>query len=210
MPKLSTPAIHRHDFEIAVDAKVIVEHAPPGQPFVHTVYGLQITGGSSSTWSEFERYRMAGATARALLVQAAAQKLNVDVAACKTENGFVIAGDKRISYGELTEAASKLPPPANVELKDKKDWNYLGKPTKRLDAKAKVNGHASFGMDVHFPGMLTAVVAHSPVFGGTVRSFDATAAKAIKGVREVVKIPTGVAVIADHAILAGCVNIGEA
>ena len=95
--------------------KVIVEHAPPGQPFVHTVYGLQITGGSSSTWSEFERYRNAGATARALLVQAAAQKLNVDPASCKTENGFVIAGDKRISYGELTEAASKLPPPANVQ-----------------------------------------------------------------------------------------------
>jgi isoquinoline 1-oxidoreductase subunit beta len=178
--------------------KVTVEHAPPGQPFVHTVYGIQITGGSSSTWSEFERYRNAGATARALLVAAAAQKLGVDAASLKTEKGFVIAGDKRISYGELTEAAGKMPPPANVQLKDKKDWQHLGKPTKRLDAKAKSNGDAVFGIDVHFPGMLTAVVAHSPVFGGTVKSFDATAAKAIKGVREVVKIPTGVAVIADH------------
>lgn len=178
--------------------KITVEHAPPGQPFVHTVYGIQITGGSTSTWSEFDRYRNAGATARALLVAAAAQKLNVDAASCKTEKGFVIAGDKRLSYGELTEAASKLPAPLNVKLKDKKDWNYLGKPTKRLDAKAKANGDAVFGIDVHFPGMLTAVVAHSPVFGGTVKSFDATAAKAIKGVREVVKIPTGVAVIADH------------
>jgi isoquinoline 1-oxidoreductase beta subunit len=178
--------------------KITVEHAPPGQPFMHTVYGIQITGGSSSTWSEFERYRNAGATARALLIQAAAQKLNVDAASCKTEKGFVIAGDKRISYGELTEIASKLPPPVNVTLKDKKDWQYLGKPTKRLDGKAKVNGTAMFGMDVYFPGMLTAVVAHAPVFGGTVRSFDATAAKAVKGVREVVKVPTGVAVIADH------------
>lgn len=178
--------------------KVTVEHAPPGQPFVHTVYGIQITGGSTSTWSEFERYRNAGATARALLIAAAAQKLNVDAASCKTEKGFVIAGDKRISYGDLAEAASKLPPPANVQLKDKKDWQYLGKPTKRLDAKAKVNGQASFGLDVYFPEMLTAVVAHSPVFGGTVKSFDATAAKAIKGVRDVVKVPTGVAVIADH------------
>jgi isoquinoline 1-oxidoreductase beta subunit len=178
--------------------KVTVEHAPPGQPFVHTVYGIQITGGSSSTWSEFERYRNAGATARALLIAAAAQKLNVDAASCKTEKGFVIAGDKRISYGELAEAAGKLPPPANVQLKDKKDWLYLGKPTKRLDAKAKTNGQAAFGLDVYFPDMLTAVVAHSPVFGGTVKSFDATAAKAIKGVRDVVKIPTGVAVIADH------------
>lgn len=178
--------------------KVTVEHAPPGQPFVHTVYGIQITGGSSSTWSEFERYRNAGATAKALLVAAAAQKLGVDAASLKTEKGFVIAGDKRLSYGELTEAAGKMPPPANVQLKDKKDWQYLGKPTKRLDAKAKANGQASFGLDVYFPDMLTAVVAHSPVFGGTVRSFDATATKAIKGVRDVVKVPTGVAVIADH------------
>jgi isoquinoline 1-oxidoreductase beta subunit len=178
--------------------KVIVEHAPPGQPFVHTVYGIQITGGSSSTWSEFERYRNAGATARALLLEAGAKKLNVDVASCRTEKGFVIAGDKRISYGELTEAASKLPPPTNVTLKDKKDWQYLGKPTKRLDAKAKTNGEAVFGLDVHFPDMLTAVVAHAPVFGGTVRSFDATATKAIKGVRDVVRIPTGIAVIAEH------------
>lgn len=178
--------------------KVTVEHAPPGQPFVHTVYGIQITGGSSSTWSEFERYRNAGATARALLVAAAAQKLGVDAASLKTEKGFVIAGDKRISYGDLAEAASKMSPPANVQLKDKKDWQYLGKPTKRLDAKAKANGQASFGLDVYFPDMLTAVVAHSPVFGGTVKSFDATATKAIKGVRDVVKVPTGVAVIADH------------
>lgn len=178
--------------------KITVEHAPPGQPFKHTVYGIQITGGSTSTWSEFERYRNAGATARALLIEAAAQQLSVDAASCKTEKGFVIAGDKRISYGELAEIANKLPPPANVTLKDKKDWQYLGKPTKRLDAKAKVNGTASFGIDVYYPGMLTAVVAHAPVFGGTVRSFDAAAAKAVKGVREIVKIPTGVAVIADH------------
>lgn len=179
--------------------KVTVEHAPPGQPFVHTVYGIQITGGSTSTWSEFDRYRNAGATARAMLLEAAAKKFNVPVSACKTEKGFVIAGDKRASYGELAEAAGKLPVPTNVTLKDKKDWQLLGKSTKRLDSKAKVNGEAKFGLDVHFPDMLIAVVAHSPVFGGTVRSFDATAAKAIKGVRDVVKIPTGVAVIADNS-----------
>jgi isoquinoline 1-oxidoreductase beta subunit len=182
--------------------KIIVEHAPPGQPFVHTTYGIQITGGSSSTWSEFDRYRNAGATARALLVTAAAQKFNVAESACKTEKGFVIAGDKRASYGELAEAAGKLPVPASVPLKDKKDWQYLGKPMRRLDAKAKSNGDAKFGLDVYFPDMLVAVVAHSPVFGGSVKSFDATAAKAIKGVRDVVKVPTGVAVIADH-FLAG-------
>jgi isoquinoline 1-oxidoreductase beta subunit len=178
--------------------KITVEHAPPGEPYKHTTYGLQITGGSTSTWSEFDRYRNAGATARALLMQAAAQKFNVLVASCKTEKGFVIAGDKRVSYGELAEAASKLPAPASVQLKEKKDWQYLGKPTRRLDAKAKSNGEAKFGLDVNFPNMLVAVVAHSPVFGGTVKSFDATAAKAVKGVRSVVKVPTGVAVIADH------------
>jgi isoquinoline 1-oxidoreductase beta subunit len=178
--------------------KITVEHAPPGEPYKHPKYGLQITGGSTSTWSEFERYRQAGATAKAMLLEAAAKKFNVPVASCRAEKGFVIAGDKRASYGELAEAASKLPVPTNVPLKDKKDWQLLGKPTKRLDAKAKSNGDAQFGLDVHFPGMLIAVVSHAPVFGATVQSFDATAAKAIKGVRQVVKIPTGVAVIADH------------
>jgi isoquinoline 1-oxidoreductase subunit beta len=178
--------------------KIIVEHAPPGEPYKHTAYGIQITGGSTSTWSEFDRYRNAGATARALLLAAAANKFNVPVSSLRTEKGFVIAGDKRVSYGELADAASKLPPPAKVQLKDKKDWQYLGKPMRRLDAKAKANGEAKFGLDVYFPDMLVAVVAHSPVFGGTVKTFDATAAKAIKGVRDVVKVPTGVAVIADH------------
>lgn len=178
--------------------KVTVEHAPPGKPFVHTIYGIQITGGSTTTLSEFERYRNAGATARAMLVDAAAKQFNVSPADCRTEKGFVIAGDKRASYGELAEAAGKLTAPTTVKLKDKKDWKLIGKATKRLDGKAKVNGEARFGMDVHFPDMLIAVVAHGPVFGATVKSFDATAAKAIKGVKDVVQIPTGVAVIAEH------------
>lgn len=178
--------------------KVTVEHAPPGKPYVHTAFGIQITGGSSSTWSEFDRYRNAGATARAMLIAAAAKKFNVAPADCRTEKGFVIAGDKRAAYGELAEMAGTLPAPTNVTLKDKKDWQLLGKPTKRLDAKAKINGDAKFGMDVHFPDMLIAVVAHAPVFGATVKSFNADATKAIKGVRDVVQVPTGVAVIADH------------
>jgi isoquinoline 1-oxidoreductase beta subunit len=178
--------------------KVTVEHAPPGKPYMHAIYGIQITGGSSTTWSEFERYRNAGATARAMLVDAAAKQFNVSPVDCRTEKGFVIAGDKRASYGELAEAAGKLTAPTTVKLKDKKDWKLIGNATKRLDSKAKVNGEARFGMDVHFPDMLIAVVAHGPVFGATVKSFDATAAKAIKGVKEVVQVPTGVAVIAEH------------
>jgi len=178
--------------------KIKVEHAPPGTPYIHTLYGIQITGGSSTTWSEFDRYRNAGATARTLLVEAAAKKFNVAPSECHTENGFVIAGNQRASYGELADAAAKLPAPAAVKLKDKKDWKYIGKVKKRLDTKAKISGEAIFGMDVHFPGMLIAVPAHAPVFGATVKSFDASAAKAIKGVQDVVQVPTGVTVIADN------------
>lgn len=179
-------------------SKIKVEHAPPGQPYIHTVFGVQITGGSSSTWSEFERYRNAGATARALLIEAAAKKFSVSPSECRTEKGFVIAGNKRASYGELAAAAAKLSPPASVKLKDPKDWKHIGKSTRRLDAKSKVSGEAMFGMDVHFPGMLIAVVAHAPVFGATVKSFDASAAKGIKGVQDAVQVPNGIAVIADN------------
>lgn len=179
-------------------SKIKVEHSPPGQPYLHTVYHVQLTGGSTTTWSEFDRYRNAGATARAMLVEAAAKKFNVSPSTCKTENGFVIAGSKRASYGELASDAAKLSPPASVKLKDKKDWKYIGKAKKRLDTKAKISGEAMFSMDVYFPELLIAVTAHPPVFGATVKSYDASAAKAIKGVKDVVQIPTGVAVIAEN------------
>lgn len=178
--------------------KVKVEHAPPGKSYLHTIYGLQITGGSSTTYTEFDRYRNAGATARAMLLSAAAKKFGVSPADCRTENGYVIAGTHRASYGELTGTAATLPVPDKVQLKDKRDWRLIGKNKNRLDTKGKIDGSAQFGMDVHFPGMLIAVVAHGPVFGAAVRSFDAGAARAVKGVRDVVQIPTGVAVIADH------------
>lgn len=179
--------------------KVKVLHSPPGQPYVHTVYGLQITGGSSTTWSEFDRYRQAGATARTLLVQAAAQKFGVSPADCRTENGEVIAGNKRATYGELAGIAASLPPLTEpVSLRSPNEWKYIGKGVKRLDSPAKVNGTAQFGMDMHFPGLLTAVVAHPPVYGSKVKSFDAAKARTVPGVRKVVQIPTGVAVIADN------------
>lgn len=179
-------------------SKVTAAHAPPGKPYLHTAFGLQITGGSSTTYSEFDRYRNAGATARAMLLEAGAKKMGVTVAACRTENGYVIAGDKRLSYGALAGAAAALPVPQKVQLKDKASWKLIGKEKNRLDSKAKADGSAIFGLDVHLPGMLIAVVAHGPVFGATVRSFDAGAAKAVKGVRQVVQIPGGVAVIGDH------------
>ncbi|GAA5069286.1 xanthine dehydrogenase family protein molybdopterin-binding subunit [Lysobacter panacisoli] len=178
--------------------KVRVEHAPAAPAYAHTAFGMQMTGGSTTTWSEFDRYRQAGATARALLVAAAAQKFGVPVSQVHTENGFVVAGDRRARYGELVDAAAKLPAPTKVALKDPKDWKLIGKPTKRLDTPEKISGRAQFGMDVQFDGLLTAVVARAPVFGGSVKSFDAAAAKAVPGVRNVVQVPSGVAVIADH------------
>lgn len=179
-------------------SKIKVEHAKAAPEYVHTAYGIQITGGSSTTWSEFDRYRQAGALTRALLVAAAAEELGVAAETLQTENGFVISGDKKISYGELAETAAKLETPKAVTLKAPKDWKIIGKATKRLDGPEKINGTAIFGQDIHFEGLKTAMVARSPVFGGTVKSFDASAAKQIKGVQNVVQVPTGVAVIADH------------
>ncbi len=178
--------------------RIRVEHAPAADVYKHTAYGIQLTGGSSSTWSEFDRYRQAGATARALLVAAAAQKFGVQPGDCRTEHGAVVAGAKRARYGELADAAAALPAPKNVALKDPKNWQIIGKPTKRLDTPEKITGKAVFGIDVALEGMLTAVVARAPVFGAKVTSFDAAKAKAVPGVRDVVQVPTGVAVVADH------------
>jgi isoquinoline 1-oxidoreductase subunit beta len=185
--------------ELDADPKAIdIVHAPPGKEYNHTQWGMQITGGSSTTYSEFDRYRKAGATARILLVQAAAEHWGVQPSACKTENGFVINGDKKISYGELATAAASLTAPAEIPLRTKEQWKYIGKGLKRLDAPAKVNGKAIYGMDIQMEGLLTAAVAHSPVMGGTVKSFDATKAKQIAGVVDVVQVPNGVAVIATN------------
>lgn len=181
-------------------SKIKVEHAPAGQPYAHTAFGMQMTGGSTSTWSEFDRYRQAGAAAKAMLVQAAAARFNVPAAEIRTENGEIVAGGQRIRYGDLADDAGKLPVPdiKTLPLKDPKDWKIIGKPTRRLDTPEKITGRARFGMDVQFDGLLTAVVARAPVFGGKAKSFDATAAKAVPGVRNVVEVPSGVAVIADH------------
>jgi isoquinoline 1-oxidoreductase beta subunit len=180
-------------------SKIKVEHAPAAPAYAHTMFGMQMTGGSTSTWTEFERYRMAGATARALLLAAASKRLGVPADQLRTENGAVIAGSRRLRYGELAAAAAALPPPATPPtLKDAKDWKIIGKPTRRLDGPEKIDGRAKFGMDVQFEGLLTALVARAPVFGGTVKSFDDRAARAVAGVRDVVQVPSGVAVVADH------------
>ncbi len=185
--------------ELGADwTKISVEAAPTAPAYAHTAYGMQMTGGSTSTWEAYEQMRKAGATARALLVQAAAQKWGVDAAALRTENSTVIAPDgRRASYGELARAAAMLPAPADVKLKDASQFTLIGQPTKRIESLEKVTGRGIFGLDVKVPGALTALVARPPVFGGKVKSFDATAAKKIKGVKYVVAVPSGVAVVAE-------------
>lgn len=178
--------------------RVVVEHAPAAPEYAHTAFGLQMTGGSTSTWESFEQLRLAGATARELLIAAGAAKLGVKAADCRVENGQVVQGERRIGFGELAEAAAKLPAPTGVTLKEAKDWTLIGKPTRRLDSRAKVTGTAVFGIDVKRPGMAVALVARPPVFGAKLRKVDAGAAKALPGVLDVVEVPSGVAVLASH------------
>ena len=177
--------------------KVRVEHAPAAPAYAHTAFGMQMTGGSTSTWSEFERYRTVGAMARDMLVRAAAQRWKIDPKRLRAEGGYVHRGAEKLSYGQLAEAAARLTPPAKVKLKEAKDWKLIGKRVRRLDSPEKITGQAKFGMDVRFPGLRTAVVARAPTFGGKVRSFDAAKAKGMPGVEQVVQVPTGIAVVAS-------------
>ncbi len=179
--------------------KVRFEPAPVDPVYNHPVFAIQMTGGSTSTWSSFDQFRKAGGAARAMLIAAAARRWGVDPASCRAENGMVVDGanNRRLSYGKLAEQAAHLTPPQQVVLKDPKDFKLIGKPLKRLDTPEKTNGKGIFGIDVKVSGMLTAVVARPPVFGGKLKSFNADKAKAIPGVRKVVEVPSGVAVVAD-------------
>ena len=155
-------------------SKIRVEHGAADKAYTSPVFGMQGTGGSTTTWSEFDRYRQAGATARAMLLQAAAARLKVPVDQLRTENGAVVSGTTRLRYGELANDAGQQTPPAldTLKLRDPKDWKLIGKPTKRLDTPEKITGKASFGMDVQFEGLLTAVVLRSR--GSAVRSNPST------------------------------------
>jgi isoquinoline 1-oxidoreductase subunit beta len=179
-------------------ARVRVESSPVEAVYNHTVFGIMMTGGSTTTNSEYDRFRKMGAMARIMLIAAAAQSWNVDPQTCRAEKSYVIhtPTGRRASYGSLAEAASKIAPPKDIPLKDPKDFTLVGKPVHRLDTPSKTNGTAQFGLDVYIPGMLTSVVARAPVFGGKVASFNADQAKAILGVVNVVRVPSGVAVIA--------------
>jgi isoquinoline 1-oxidoreductase beta subunit len=187
--------------ELDCDWKTIhTEFAPAAKEYFNPAFGMQGTGGSSSVRSSWDPMRKAGAAARDMLLQAAAKQWGVEKSTCRTKNGMIYhdATKRSVSYGGVAKAASKIPVPQDVPLKDPKEYRIIGKPTKRLDTPDKVNGRAQFGIDVRQSSMLYAVVARCPVFGGKVASFDATKAKAVPGVKTVVQISSGVAVVADN------------
>jgi isoquinoline 1-oxidoreductase subunit beta len=180
--------------------KINTVFAPAAPAYFNPIFGLQGTGGSTSVRASWEPLAKAGAAAREMLIAAAAKKWNVEPGTCSTEDSMVLhkVSGKKIGYGALAEEAAKMPVPTNPKVKDAKDYKYIGKPTKRIDSKEKVSGAAGFGIDVRRPQMLHAVVARCPVFGGKVKSFDGAKAKAVGGVKDVVQVSTGVAVVADN------------
>jgi isoquinoline 1-oxidoreductase beta subunit len=161
-------------------------------------YGFQTTGGSYSVRGNWDVLREAGATARAMLIAAAAKIWQVDVGACRTEQGVVIhEPSHRLSYGDLAGAAARQPVPARVTLKKPEEFRLLGRPLPRLDLMDKITGRAGYGIDAQVPGMLIATVTHCPVFGGKPAAFNEQQALAQDGVHAVVEIDSGVAVVAD-------------
>lgn len=181
--------------------KIRTEWAPADPKYGNPNFGgVQLTAGSNSVRSMWKILRQSGGAARSMLVAAAASSWGVDERSCSTENGEVIhaASGRRVRYGALVDKAATLPVPKDVVLKDPKDFRLLGRQVARLDIPEKVNGSAIYGLDVKRPGMLVARVSRCPVFGGKVERFDASKAKAVAGVRDVVQISNGVAVVADN------------
>ncbi len=181
-------------------SQVKLEGAPAdAKRYNNLLWGpTQGTGGSSAIANSFEQMRKAGATARAMLVAAAAQQWKVKPESLSVAEGVVLhkTSGRKATFGALAAKAARVPVPTEVALKEPKDFVYIGKSFPRKDSKSKVNGTATFTQDVKLPGMLTAVVAHPPRFGAKVKSFDGAAARRVQGVKEVVEIPTGIAVLA--------------
>jgi isoquinoline 1-oxidoreductase subunit beta len=182
-------------------SKVTTEYPTPGQSVARKrVWGDFSTGGSRGIRMSHEYVRKGGATARVMLVQAAADAWGVPASECSAANSVITHGPsgRKTTYGKVAEAAAKLTPPANVVLKDPKDWKLIGKSVKRLDTMAKLTGAQVYGADLKLPGMLNAAIKDCPVFGGKVKSFEAAKVKGMPGVRHVVPVgDSAVAVVAD-------------
>jgi isoquinoline 1-oxidoreductase beta subunit len=196
----SVPMLIAEELEVSLK-QVRLEHAPPNEKlYANPLLGVQATGNSNAMRGAWKPMRVAGATARMMLIAAAAKRWGVDANSCRAQDGTVIhdASGRRLSYGELAAEAAEMPVPQNVALKQPEEFKLIGTRAKRLDAPGKVNGSAVYGIDARPPGVKIATLAQSPVFGGRVKSVDDTAAKAVKGVRQIVKLDDAVAVVADH------------
>ena len=196
----SIPMLIAEELEVGLD-QVQLEHAPPNPKlYANPLLGEQATGNSNAIRGAWKPLREAGATARTMLVAAAAKRWNVDPASCRAQSGEVLHAPtgRRIKYGALAADAARMPVPTNVTLKERKDFKLIGTPAKRLDTPAKVNGTAVYGIDARPAGVKIATLAQSPVFGGRLKSVNDTAALAVKGVRQIVKLDDAVAVVADH------------
>jgi isoquinoline 1-oxidoreductase beta subunit len=186
--------------ELNIDMEVIkIVAAPVGDAYINPGNGGQVTGTSNSVQDAWDKLRMAGATARTILVSAAAKQWRVDPAQCLARNGTVVNPQgKVLSYGALADAAAKEAVPKDVKLKPKNNFQIIGQSRPRTDTPGKVDGSAEFGLDVKLPGMLYAALAQSPVLGGKVKTVDSAAAEKMPGVRKVLITSSGVAVVADH------------
>ena len=197
----SIPMLIAEELEVPL-TQVRLEHAPPDDKrYGNPVFaGLQATGGSTSVRAAWEPMRRAGATAREMLIAAAAQHWHVDPGSCHAQLGKVVhtASGRRLTYGALAADATQMPVPEKVALKPPEAFKLIGTPAKRLDTPKKVNGVTTYGIDARPPGVKIATLAQSPVFGGRLKSVDDSAAKAVKGVRQIVQLDDAVAVVADH------------
>lgn len=205
----SVPMLLAEELEVDL-ASVRLQHAPASDKlYANPLLGLQMTGGSTTIRANFLSMRQAGAAARLMLVEAAARRWGVEPTACRAARGAVHhdASRRRLGYGALTADAAALPVPREIALKPLSASRLIGTPVKRLDAPAKVDGSARYGIDVRLPGMRVAALAQSPVFGGRVKAVDDRAALQVRGVRQVVRLDDCVAVVADHL---GAANKGLA
>ena len=196
----SIPMLIAEELEVSL-GQVKVEHAPPNEKlYANPLLGVQATGNSNAMRGAWKPLRTAGATAREMLVEAAAKRWGVDAKSCRARDGEVIHAPtgRKLKYGELAADAAKMPVPANVSLKKPEEFKLIGTPAKRLDIASKIDGSAVYGIDARPPGVKIATLAQSPVLGGKVKSVDDTAAKAVKGVRQIVRLNDAVAVVADH------------
>ena len=196
----SIPMLIAEELEVGLN-QVRVEHAPPNEKlYANPLLGVQATGNSNAMRGAWQPMRKAGATAKAMLVAAGAKRWNVDPGSCRAQSGMVIhqASGRSLGYGELAADAARMSVPENVTLKQPADFRLIGTPAKRLDVPAKVNGTALFGIDARPPGVKIATLTQSSAFGGRVKSVNDAAAKAVKGVRQIVRLDDAVAVVADH------------